>query len=80
MNIFTMLSSCRGSKKLTIGNVIKFSNYKSFVLHTELRVSTLLLFILASKLFLIIFIGLCGPVELFLVHSNVTHLVGLSVH
>ena len=33
--------------------------------------------ILASKLFLIIFIGLCGPVELFLVHSNVTHLVGL---
>ena len=35
--------------------------------------------ILASKLFLIIFIGLCGPVELFLVHSNVTHLVGLSV-
>ena len=35
--------------------------------------------ILASKLFLIIFIGLCGPVELFLVHSNVTHLVGLNV-
>ena len=35
--------------------------------------------ILASELFLIIFIGLCGPVELFLVHSNVTHLVGLSV-
>ena len=35
--------------------------------------------ILASKLFLTIFIGLCGPVELFLVHSNVTYLVGLSV-
>ena len=35
--------------------------------------------ILASTLFLIIFIGLCGPVELVLVHSNVTHLVGLSV-
>ena len=35
--------------------------------------------ILASKLFLIIFIGLCSRVELFLVHSNVTHLVGLSV-
>ena len=35
--------------------------------------------ILASKLSLIIFIGLCGPVELLLVHSNVTHLVGLSV-
>ena len=35
--------------------------------------------IIASKLFLIIFIGLCGPIELFLVHSNVTHLVGLSV-
>ena len=33
--------------------------------------------ILASKLFLIIFIGLCGPVESVLVHSNVTHLVGL---
>ena len=32
-------------KKLTIGNVIKFSNYKSSVLHTELRVSTLVLFI-----------------------------------
>ena len=46
MNIFTMLSSSRGSKKLTIGNVIKFSNYKSSVLHTELRVSTLVLFIL----------------------------------
>ena len=45
MNIFTMLSSSRGSKKLTIGNVIKFSNYKSSVLHTELRVSTLVLFI-----------------------------------
>ena len=42
MNIFTMLSSSRGSK---IGNVIKFSNYKSSVLHTELRVSTLVLFI-----------------------------------
>ena len=40
-----MLSSSRGSKKLTIGNVIKFSNYKSSVLHTELRVSTLVLFI-----------------------------------
>ena len=35
--------------------------------------------ILASKLFIIIFIGLCGPVGLCLVHSNVTHLVGLSV-
>ena len=35
--------------------------------------------ILASKLSLIIFIGLCGPVELLLVHSNVTQLVGLSV-
>ena len=46
MNIFTMLSSSRSSKKLTIGNVIKFSNYKSSVLHTELRVSTLVLFIL----------------------------------
>ena len=46
MNIFTMLSSSRGSKKLTIGNVIKFSNYKSSVLHTELRVSTLVLFII----------------------------------
>ena len=34
--------------------------------------------ILASKLFLIIFIGFCGSVELFLIHSNVTHLVGLS--
>ena len=45
MNIFAMLSSFRGSKKLTIGNVIKFSNYKSSVLHTELRVSTLVLFI-----------------------------------
>ena len=45
MNIFTMLSSSRGSKKFTIGNVIKFSNYKSSVLHTELRVSTLVLFI-----------------------------------
>ena len=44
-NIFTMLSSSRGSKKLTIGNVIKFSNYKSSVLHTKLRVSTLVLFI-----------------------------------
>ena len=33
-------------KKLTIGNVIKFSNYKSSVLHTELRVSTLVLFII----------------------------------
>ena len=42
MNIFTML----GSKNLTIGNVIKFSNYKSSVLHTELRVSTLVLFII----------------------------------
>ena len=42
MNIFTMLSSSRGSK---IENVIKFSNYKSSVLHTELRVSTLVLFI-----------------------------------
>ena len=40
-----MLSSSRGSKKLTIANVIKFSNYKSSVLHTELRVSTLVLFI-----------------------------------
>ena len=48
MNIFTMLSSFRGSKKLTIGNVIKFSNYKSSVLHTELRVSTLVLFIFIS--------------------------------
>ena len=47
MNIFTMLSSSRGSKKkLTIGNVIKFSNYKNSVLHTELRVSTLVLFII----------------------------------
>ena len=46
MNIFTMLSSSRGSKKLTIGNVIMFSNYKSSVLHTELRVSTLVLFII----------------------------------
>ena len=35
--------------------------------------------IIASKLSLIIFIGLCGPVELFLVHSHVTQLVGLSV-
>ena len=43
MNIFTMLSSSRGSK---IWNVIKFSNYKSSVLHTELRVSTLVLFII----------------------------------
>ena len=34
---------------------------------------------LASKLSLIIFIGLCGPVELLLVHSNVTQSVGLSV-
>ena len=32
-----------------------------------------------GTIFLVIFIGLCGPVELFLVHSNVTHLVGLSV-
>ena len=46
MNIFTMFSSSRGSKKITIGNVIKFSNYKSSVLHTELRVSTLVLFII----------------------------------
>ena len=46
MNISTMLSSSRGSKKLTIANVIKISNYKSSVLHTELRVSTLVLFIL----------------------------------
>ena len=45
MNIFTMFSSSRGTKKITIGNVIKFSNYKSSVLHTELRVSTLVLFI-----------------------------------
>ena len=51
MNIFTMLSSSRGSKKLTIGNVIKFSNYKSSVLHTELRVSTLVLFILFGVIF-----------------------------
>ena len=50
MNIFTMLSSSRGSKKLTIGNVIKFSNYKSSVLHTELRVSTLVLFIYTAFL------------------------------
>ena len=50
MNIFTMLSSSRGSKKLTIGNVIKFSNYKSSDLHTELRVSTLVLFILKMLL------------------------------
>ena len=35
--------------------------------------------ILASKLSLIIFIGLCGPVELVIVHSYVTQLVGLSV-
>ena len=49
MNIFTMLSSSRGSKKLTIGNVIKFSNYKSSVLHTELRVSTLVLFIISMN-------------------------------
>ena len=28
---------------------------------------------------LIIFIGLCGPVELLIVHSYVTKLVGLSV-
>ena len=34
---------------------------------------------LASKLSLIIFIGLCGPVELLIVLSNVTQLVGLSV-
>ena len=34
---------------------------------------------LASKLSLITFIGLCGPVELLLVHSNVTQLVDLSV-
>ena len=34
---------------------------------------------LTSKLYPIIFIGVCGPVELFLVHSNVTQLVGLSV-
>ena len=27
----------------------------------------------------LVFIGLCGPVELFLVHSNATQLVGLSV-
>ena len=51
MNIFTMLSSSRGSKKLTIGNVIKFSNYKSSVLHTELRVSTLVLFFFISICF-----------------------------
>ena len=48
MNIFTMLSSSRGSKKLSIGNVIMFSNYKSSVLHTELKVSTLVLFIIIS--------------------------------
>ena len=48
MNIFTMLSSSRGSK---IGNVIKFSNYKSSVLHTELRVSTLVLFIMMAVTF-----------------------------
>ena len=47
MNIFTMLSVPEVVKKLTIGNVIKFSNYKSSVLHTELRVSTLVLFIKA---------------------------------
>ena len=34
---------------------------------------------LASKLSLIIFIGFCGPVELLLVQSNVTQLVGLCV-
>ena len=32
-----------------------------------------------GTIFLVIFIGLCGPVELFLVHSNVTQSVGLSV-
>ena len=41
MNIFTMLSSSRDSNKLAIGNVIKV-----YCLHTELRVSTLVLFIL----------------------------------
>ena len=36
--------------------------------------------ILASKLSLIIFIGLCGnPVELLIVHSYVTQFVSLSV-
>ena len=35
--------------------------------------------IFASKLSLMIFIGLCGPVELLIVHSYVTQLVGLSV-
>ena len=47
MNIFTMLSSSRGSKKINYWN--KFSNYKSSVLHTELRVSTLVLFITFSS-------------------------------
>ena len=40
-------------KNLTIGNVIKFSNYKSSVLHTELRVSTLVLFINISIVIII---------------------------
>ena len=35
--------------------------------------------IFASKLSLIIFIGLCGHVKLLIVHSYVTQLVGLSV-
>ena len=48
MNIFTMLNNSRDSKKLTIGNVIKVSNYNSSVLHTELRVSTLVLFIVTA--------------------------------
>ena len=57
MNIVTMLSSSRGSKKLTIGNVIKFSNYKSSVLHTELRFSTLVLFIIIRNSLCISVIG-----------------------
>ena len=45
MKIFTMLSSSRGSKKINYWKCNKFSNYKSSVLHTELRVSTLVLLI-----------------------------------
>ena len=44
----------------------------------EATTNTHVLFSL-SKLSLILFIGLCGPVELLIVHSYVTQLVGLSV-
>ena len=46
MNIFTMLSSSRDSKKITIGNVIKVKQLQNFCLHMKLRVSTSVLFIL----------------------------------